>query len=267
MTLAALLPPSSTPLERAAADALAVCTYPSIIRRYHHPDSCPVELLPLLAWERHVDGADAAATPDQLRELIKHSFELHRLRGTPWAVLTALAAIGYPRARLTEWWEQTPQGHPGTFMVALPWQPALSDAAEWARIKSAVAAYKNVRSWPEWATVIVPTDPDALPDDPDAWPAPTVQTYLRASATPVAHYDAPPPAVHVPAPAPRAAVALLARHSPALTVRVTSAAPRVSVAVLARLGARLPWDTWARPLLLTDDGLPLLTDDGDEIEL
>ena len=54
MTLAALLPPSSTPLERAAVDALAVQTDPSIIRRYHNPDTCPVELLPLLAWERHV---------------------------------------------------------------------------------------------------------------------------------------------------------------------------------------------------------------------
>lgn len=266
MTLAALLPPNSTPLERAVVDALAVYTDPSIIRRYHNPDACPVELLPLLAWERHVDGADAAATPDQLRELIKHSFELHRLRGTPWAVLTALAAIGYPRARLTEWWETTPQGHPGTFRVTLPYQPALANAAEWARIKAAVTAYKNVRSWPEWATVIVPTDdPDALPDDPDAWPVPTVHTHARASATVVAHYNAAPALMARP-PAPRLAAALICRYAPAAATLQVAARHGIGVALVTRLGQPATFDAW-RPILLTDDGGPLLTDDGAAIEL
>ena len=332
MSLAALLPPNSTPLERAVVDALAVGTDPSIIRRYHNPDACPTELLPLLAWERHVDGADAAATPDQLRELIKRSFELHRLRGTPWAVLTALAAIGYPRARLTEWWEQTPQGHPGTFRVTLPWQPALAAASEWARIKSAVAAYKNIRSWPEWETVIVPIDhpddPGSLPDDPDAWPSPTLQTYARASLATLARYNAPTPAGTAAIPHARAAAGLIARPALAAGQLGAAASAGAGAAVIARLGALPPdsWRTWSavslrralraahstggaagvrvryhaaapaaatlqvaarygigvalvtrlgqpakfdawRPILLTDDGGPLLTDDGGAIEL
>lgn len=321
--LSQLLPRNSTPLERALADAMAARVDPGVIARYHNPDTCPTELLPWLAWEAHVDGWDTAVTEAQQRALIRNSWDLHKYKGTPWAVLTALAAIGYPRARLTEWWEQTPQGHPGTFRVALPWQPALADAAEWARIKSAVAAYKNVRSWPEWATVIVPID---HPDDPDAWPSPTLQTYARASLATLARYNAPTPAGTAAIPHARAAAGLIARPAPAAGQLGAAASAGAGALVIARLGALPPdsWRTWSavslrralraahstggaagvrvryhaaapaaaatqpaprlaaalicrlgqpatfdarRPILLTDDGGPLLTDDGAEIEL
>ena len=236
--LSQLLPRNSTPLERALADAMAARVDPGVIARYHNPDTCPAELLPWLAWESHVDGWETAVTESQQRALIRNSWDLHKYKGTPWAVLTALAAIGYPRARLTEWWEQTPQGHPGTFRVTLPWQPALSDTAEWARIKSAVTAYKNVRSWPEWSVVVVP-------GDPAAWPVPAVQTYARASAVGVAHYRAPAPQLAASAAA-GAGAALVARHNPP--------AGRVRAAVhigggagmVARFGQLPPddWQTW-----------------------
>lgn len=208
-------------------------------------------MLPWLAWEAHVDGWDTAVTEAQQRALIRNSWDLHKYKGTPWAVLTALAAIGYPRARLTEWWEHTPPGHPGTFRVTLPWLPALSDAAEWARIKSAVAAYKNVRSWPEWATVIVPIerpdDPGSLPDDPDAWPAPTVQTYARASLATLARYNAPTPAGTAAIPHARAAAALIARPALAAGQLGAAASAGAGAQVIARLGALPPdnWRTWA----------------------
>jgi hypothetical protein len=159
-------------------------------------------------------------------------------------------AIGYPRVRLTEWWETTPQGHPGTFRVTLPWQPALGNAAEWARIKSAVTAYKNVRSWPEWAVVVVPVDPadpGQLPDDPASWPLPTVQTYARAAAVGVAHYRAPEPQLAASAAA-GAAAALVARHSPPAGRVLAAAHLGGGVGMVARLG-QLPdgdWQTWRR---------------------
>ena len=246
--LSQLLPRNSTPLERALADAMAARVDPDVIARYHNPDTCPAELLPWLAWESHVDGWETAVTESQQRALIRNSWDLHKYKGTPWAVLTALAAIGYPRAKLTEWWEQAPQGHPGTFRVALPWQPALGNTAEWTRIKSAVAAYKNVRSWPEWAVVVVPVDPadpGNLPDDPAGWPVPAVQTYARASAVGVAHYRAPAPQLAASAAA-GAGAALVARHNPP--------AGRVRAAVhigggagmVARFGQLPPddWQTW-----------------------
>ena len=246
--LSQLLPRNSTPLERALADAMAARVDPGVIARYHNPDTCPTELLPWLAWEAHVDGWDTAVTESQQRALIRNSWDLHKYKGTPWAVLTALAAIGYPRARLAEWWEHTPPGRPGTFRVTLPWQPALSDAAEWARLRAAVTAYKNVRSWPEWATVIVPTDdPDALPDDPDAWPTPTLQTYARASLTTLARYNAPTPAGAAAIPHARAAAGLIARPALAAGQLGAAASAGAGAVVIARLGALPPddWRTWS----------------------
>lgn len=51
-----LLPTGSSPLERAAAIALAeIERIPVPIRQLWHPDKCPVRLLPYLAWAFSVD--------------------------------------------------------------------------------------------------------------------------------------------------------------------------------------------------------------------
>lgn len=97
-----LLPPNRTRLEAALSGALAPKVAPDVLRSLLISADCPANVLPWLAWERHVDGWEYAITEADQRALIKDSIELHRYKGTPWAVETALARIGYPGSETVE---------------------------------------------------------------------------------------------------------------------------------------------------------------------
>lgn len=72
-----------------------------IVRWIDHVDA---SLLPILAEEYSLldDGWELADTESKQRALLKLSSQLHRRKGTPWAVKTALATIGYPVLDLIE---------------------------------------------------------------------------------------------------------------------------------------------------------------------
>lgn len=91
--MSALLPPNSTPLERAVASACAN-DLPVPIRDIWDVDNCPDNLIPWLGWALHVDGWDEAATIEQKRSAIRDAVLLHRKKGTPWALKRALAKLG-----------------------------------------------------------------------------------------------------------------------------------------------------------------------------
>ncbi|CAA9377452.1 MAG: FIG00698670: hypothetical protein [uncultured Gemmatimonadetes bacterium] len=68
-------------------------------------DSAPPELLYPLAWQFGVTGVagwDLADTEDNRRELIRRAIELHRRKGTPWAIREALRAVGFPEVEIVE---------------------------------------------------------------------------------------------------------------------------------------------------------------------
>ena len=52
--------------------------------------SLPEPVLDVLAWQLHVEGYETAVDVAAKRQLIAGSLLLHRRRGTPWAVRTAL---------------------------------------------------------------------------------------------------------------------------------------------------------------------------------
>ncbi|MCW5223534.1 phage tail protein I [Verminephrobacter aporrectodeae subsp. tuberculatae] len=58
------------------------------------------------------------ATEAKKRALLKEAVALHRIKGTRYAVQRALDLM-HMTARITEWWEQTPQGAPHTFLIDL----------------------------------------------------------------------------------------------------------------------------------------------------
>ncbi len=98
-----LLPPNATPLERRVAHALArVDTLPIALRAYWDPASCPAPLLPYLATEVSVDGWELAESEDARRALIHGAIELHRKRGTPWAVREVIRRLGFGEVTLIE---------------------------------------------------------------------------------------------------------------------------------------------------------------------
>lgn len=97
-----LLPPNATALESALSDAAAMEHKPEVVASLWNAATCPVALLPWLAWALSVDEWDEAWPEARKRQAVLQSVQLHRKKGTPWAVLRALEVRGYPGCELIE---------------------------------------------------------------------------------------------------------------------------------------------------------------------
>jgi phage tail P2-like protein len=106
-------------------------------------DDVDSSALPHLAHQFHIEGWELAQTEQEKRNLIKKAIELHRYKGTKWAVINALSAAGY-EADLKEWFEY--QGNPYRFKAYLLNKPIQSDK-EYQALKAVIDEYKNERSW------------------------------------------------------------------------------------------------------------------------
>lgn len=141
-----LLPPSSTPLERALADTVAkVSTLPTPARDLWKPDTCPVELLPWLAWAFSLDDWDVTWTEAQQRAAVKASYSVHRYKGTIGSVKDALQALGLG-VQVQEWFNQIPAGDPYTYKLLLEVNQYGVSLAQLETIQAVVENAKNLRS-------------------------------------------------------------------------------------------------------------------------
>lgn len=112
-----LLPPNAGQLLRHAATACAEAEdLPVPIRSIWNPDTCPVALLPYLAWARSVDRWDPAWPESVKRQIIKASWRIHKRKGTIGAIRRAVEPLGY-LIEVREWWEETPPAERGTFKL------------------------------------------------------------------------------------------------------------------------------------------------------
>lgn len=110
-----LLPPNSTSFERALESAVKL-DCPVAIEQLWDPESCPVALLPWLAWALSVDTWDAAWPEAIQRRVIANSPAVHRAKGTRAAVQAALDGL-MVKAGIVEWWQPGGSGVAGTFVV------------------------------------------------------------------------------------------------------------------------------------------------------
>lgn len=122
-----------------------VADVPTPLRELWDADSCPVALLPWMAWAYSVDQWDATWSHVQQREAIKRSVSIHRYKGTIGAVRDALDALGVD-AQVQEWFQQIPPGEPYTFRLLLNASQVGVDQQGFARINEVVQATKNLRS-------------------------------------------------------------------------------------------------------------------------
>lgn len=101
--MTSILPPNSTPVERAFEAALkAMCDIAVPIADLWSPERCPETHLPWLAWALSVDDWDSTWPVETKREVIAASIEIHRRKGTRGGVSRALVAMGYGDAVLIE---------------------------------------------------------------------------------------------------------------------------------------------------------------------
>lgn len=80
------------------------------------PMTVSESLLDHLAWENSVDVWDVDWPEDIKRRVVAMSAEVHRFKGTPYAIKRALDALGV-RTELVEWWQASPEAARGTFDV------------------------------------------------------------------------------------------------------------------------------------------------------
>jgi phage tail P2-like protein len=109
-------------------------------------DSQPESVINWLAWQFHVEGYELAQSLEEKRNLVKNAIELHRYKGTRYAIERVLEALNL-QGEVKEWFEY--DGEPYRFKVDLGIQdreitPELRD-----KLKKLVEEYKNERSWIE----------------------------------------------------------------------------------------------------------------------
>lgn len=115
----AMLPGNATELERLGAQALAqIERVPIPLRELWNPDTCPVELLPYLAWAFSVDRWSQAWPESAKRAAINAAYFIHAHKGTIGALRRVVEPLGY-LIEVREWWEEVPLGVPGTFRLLI----------------------------------------------------------------------------------------------------------------------------------------------------
>lgn len=102
MSLETLLPPSSTPLERALALLPTKFNPPQNIKTLWNADTCPEKMLPYLAWALSVDDWDATWSLERKRAAIREARFIHQHKGTLAAIKRALAVLGHQDAVVIE---------------------------------------------------------------------------------------------------------------------------------------------------------------------
>ena len=134
----ALLESTDPQLQKVKEQIINVIIYPRI-------DEIEDEsLLDLLAWQFHVEGYELAQTIEEQRNLVKNAIELHRYKGTKYAVEGVLKLLNLP-GEIQEWFEY--DGEPYRFKVEVSSPsrqitPELRD-----RLIQLINEYKNERSW------------------------------------------------------------------------------------------------------------------------
>ncbi len=110
-----LLPTGSSPLEVAAAEACAdIEKMPVPLRQLWNAQTCPVALLPYLAWAWSIDRWDSGWNEATKRSVVAASEYVHRHKGTIGSLRRIVEPLGY-LIRITEWWKTGEA--PGTFRL------------------------------------------------------------------------------------------------------------------------------------------------------
>lgn len=145
-----LLPPNATKLERAieGANGAALADVPVPLRDLWNPATCPIGLLPFLAWGVSIDFWDSTWTEAEKRAAVASAIEDQRRKGTRVSLRTVLDRFD-PLIGLVEWFEDRDTLDPHTFRLELP-LPADSAVAYDEALISAllrdIAAVKPLRA-------------------------------------------------------------------------------------------------------------------------
>jgi phage tail P2-like protein len=145
-----LLPPNATRLEKALeAASTRLSDVPAPLASLWDPATCPIEILPWLAWSLSIDFWDPTWPEALKRDQVANAIPTHRRKGTAASVRQVIETYDVGM-KLTEWFQTSPRAEPYTFQVDLPLtgddgEVSSADFAE--RVATEIARTKPVRSW------------------------------------------------------------------------------------------------------------------------
>lgn len=142
-----LLPPNATQFEKDLADVTSGISDIDLtdVPNLYNPDLCRADLLQWLAYSVQVDYWNTDWSETIKRNYIKQHLESRRIRGTAGSLKKALAALNMD-ITVVEWWQEDPQGVPGTFYVDVELLDAGIDLQTQTEIADIIDRHKNVRS-------------------------------------------------------------------------------------------------------------------------
>lgn len=139
-----LLPPASTPLERAIEDTIArISGLPVGIGALWSPADCPEDKLPWLAWAFGVEVWDKNWGHTRRREQISASIPIKRIKGSIGAVKRALGELGFG-TQVIEWFASG--GAPYTYTLRIEVDQIGWDLEDLDVLQQLVARTRNLRS-------------------------------------------------------------------------------------------------------------------------
>lgn len=119
MNNGSLLPPNATAQERAIEAATArVGDIDAPVLALLNPDTCPLPLLPWLAWALSIDAWKSYWPEHIKRSVVRNALSIQRRKGTADSVRAVVQAFG-GAVILREWFQQEPAGEPHTFDMVL----------------------------------------------------------------------------------------------------------------------------------------------------
>ena len=128
----------------------------------------PEDVIDHLLWEYHmsdpVEGVLLADTVEKKANLLEVAIELHRKKGTPYAIERVLQAVNL-NGEVVEWFEDN--SAPYHFVVEL--QPT-NDITRIEDVRKMVLHYKNKRSWFDGFVVLLNNENVIIFDDSYSYP-------------------------------------------------------------------------------------------------
>ncbi|WP_457641875.1 phage tail protein I [Persephonella sp.] len=123
--------------EKVEQEIINVLIYPRI-------DELNEEVLDILAYQFHIEGYDLATDITEKRNLVKKAIELHRYKGTKYAVEKACKALNI-KPIIKEWFEYG--GQPYYFKVDLSLNNKQITPELRNKLINFINEYRNERSW------------------------------------------------------------------------------------------------------------------------
>lgn len=153
-----LLPPNSTPFERAFEQGFSrISDVPTPARTFNNPLEAPAVVLPWLAWEESVDDWDITWSEEQKRAVIKASYNVHCHKGTIGGLEAALGALGFT-VRIQEWFNMQPPGEPYTFKIFIETDNSEVAPEHYQKLFTIIRNNKNLRSHLIDSTLVVSSE-------------------------------------------------------------------------------------------------------------